>query len=71
MRKHSVKVLALILCLCLLLAGCARAEDTRMYCSASGSFTVASGWGEGKLNFCAMAVVDRTGDRWNSNVIRY
>ena len=39
--------------------------------SASGSFTVASGWGEGKLNFCAMAVVDKTGDVWNSNVVSY
>ncbi len=37
--------------------------------SASGSFTVASDWGEGKLNFCALAVVDRTGDIWNSNVV--
>ena len=33
------KALTAALCLCLLLAGCARAEDTRMYCSASGSFT--------------------------------
>ena len=39
--------------------------------TASGSFTVAPGWGEGKLNFCALAVVDRTGDRWNSNVVSY
>ena len=39
--------------------------------SASGSFTVASGWGEGRLNFCAMAVVDKTGDVWNSNVVSY
>ena len=39
--------------------------------SASGSFTVASGWGEGRLNFCAMAVVDKTGDVWNGNVVSY
>jgi peptidoglycan hydrolase-like protein with peptidoglycan-binding domain len=39
--------------------------------SASGSFTVASGWGEGRLNFCAMAVVDKTSDVWNSNVVSY
>ena len=39
--------------------------------SASGSFTVASSWGEGRLNFCAMAVVDKTGDVWNSNVVSY
>ncbi len=39
--------------------------------SASGSFTVASGWGEGRLNFCAMAVVDKAGDVWNSNVVSY
>jgi hypothetical protein len=37
--------------------------------SASGSFTVASEWGEGKLNFCSLAVVDGTGDIWNSNVV--
>ena len=37
--------------------------------SASGSFTVASNWGEGKLNFCAVAVVEKTGDKWTSNVI--
>ena len=39
--------------------------------SASGSFTVASEWGEGKLNFSAMAVVEKTGDVWNSNVVSY
>ena len=37
--------------------------------TASGSFTVASGWGEGKLNFCALAVVEKTGEKWNSNVV--
>ena len=37
--------------------------------SASGSFTVAREWGEGRLNFCAMAVVEKTGDVWNSNVV--
>ena len=39
--------------------------------SASGSFTVASEWGEGRLNFSAMAVVESTGDVWNSNVVSY
>ena len=39
--------------------------------SASGSCTVASEWGEGKLNFSAMAVVEKTGDVWNSNVVSY
>ncbi len=37
--------------------------------SASGSFTVARDWGEGRLNFCALAVVERTGDLYNSNVV--
>ncbi len=39
--------------------------------SASGTFTVAPGWGEGRLNFCAMAVDGKTGDIWNSNVARF
>ena len=39
--------------------------------SASGSFTVASDWGEGQLNFCALAVVERTGDLYDSNVVKY
>ena len=34
----------------------------------SGSFGVASDWGEGKLNFCALAVETRTGAKWLSNV---
>ena len=37
--------------------------------SASGTFTVASDWGEGRLNFCAIAVDDKTGDKWTSNVV--
>ena len=39
--------------------------------SASGSFTVAAGWGEGSLNFCALAEVERTGDLYDSNVVKY
>ena len=37
--------------------------------SASGSFTVAGDWGEGKLNFCALAQEERTGDLYDSNVV--
>ena len=37
--------------------------------SASGRFTVASDWGEGTPNFCALAVVDKTGEIWDSNVV--
>ena len=37
--------------------------------SASGSFTVASNWGEGRLNFQAIATVDSTGEKWTSNVV--
>ena len=39
--------------------------------SASGSFTVASDWGEGSLNFCALAEVERSGDLYDSNVVKY
>jgi ribonuclease inhibitor len=39
--------------------------------SASGSFTVAGDWGEGKLNFCALAQEERTGDLYDSNVVKY
>jgi len=39
--------------------------------SASGTFTVAPGWGEGRLNFCAMAEVEKTGEVWNSNVVSF
>jgi len=39
--------------------------------SASGSFTVSSDWGEGSLNFCALAVVERSGDLYDSNVVKY
>ena len=39
--------------------------------SASGSFTVSRDWGAGKLNFCAMAGVDKTNDIWNSNVVSF
>ena len=37
--------------------------------TASGSFTVASDWGEGRLNFCAIAVDEKTGNKWTSNVV--
>ncbi|MBQ3424154.1 MAG: peptidoglycan-binding protein [Clostridia bacterium] len=39
--------------------------------SASGSFTVAADWGEGTLNFAALAVDDRTGDKWLSNTVTF
>ena len=37
--------------------------------SISGSFRAANSWGEGDLNFAALAVVDETGDKWLSNVV--
>ena len=39
--------------------------------SISGSFKVASGWGEGALNFAAMAVSDKTGAKWLSNTVTF
>ena len=39
--------------------------------SVSGSFRAANAWGEGNLNFAAMAVVDETGDKWQSNVVSF
>ena len=36
--------------------------------SASGSFTVARDWGEGKLNFCALGVSSGSGALWLSNI---
>ena len=39
--------------------------------SVSGSFRAANAWGEGNLNFAAMAVVDETGDKWLSNVVSF
>lgn len=36
--------------------------------SASGTFSVSAGFGEGNLNFCAAATSDKTGDVWLSNV---
>ncbi|MBQ8108673.1 MAG: peptidoglycan-binding protein [Clostridia bacterium] len=35
--------------------------------SASGSFSVAADWGEGNLNFCALATSEKTGAVWQSN----
>ena len=37
--------------------------------SASGSFTVGMDWGEGNLNFAAMAVSEKTGAKWLSNSV--
>ena len=39
--------------------------------SVSGSFRAANAWGEGNLNFAAMAVVDETGEKWLSNVVSF
>lgn len=39
--------------------------------SASGSFSVDGNWGEGKLNFAALAVDDNTGDLWLSNTVDF
>lgn len=35
----------------------------------SGSFTVAKEWGDGNLNFAAMAVDEKTGEKWLSNTV--
>ena len=37
--------------------------------STSGSFTVDSNWGEGNLNFAAMAISTANGDKWLSNAV--
>lgn len=39
--------------------------------STSGSFTVGAEWGEGDLNFAALAIDDSTGDKWLSNTVTY
>lgn len=39
--------------------------------SASGTFSVAADWGEGPLDFAAMAVVEKTGDKWLSNAVTF
>ena len=39
--------------------------------SISGSFSVAKTWGEGNLNFAAMAVSDQTGAKWLSNTVTF
>jgi len=39
--------------------------------SISGSFRAARAWGEGALNFAAMAVVDETGEKWLSNTVSF
>lgn len=36
---------------------------------ASGSFVVAKDWGEGNLNFAAMAVSENSGEKWLSNTV--
>ena len=38
---------------------------------ASGSFTADMEWGEGSLNFAALAIDDKTGEKWLSNVVTY
>lgn len=37
--------------------------------SVSGSFSVARDWGDGNLNFAAMAVDEKTGEKWLSNTV--
>ena len=39
--------------------------------SVSGSFRAANAWGEGNLNFAAMAIVDETGEKWLSNTVSF
>ena len=39
--------------------------------NASGSFTADMEWGEGNLNFAALAVYERTGGKYLSNVVTY
>lgn len=39
--------------------------------SASGSFRVAESWGDGNLNFAAMAVSEKTGAKWLSNTVTF
>ncbi len=39
--------------------------------SASGSFNVDSSWGEGNLNFAAMAVSESDGAKWLSNTVTF
>lgn len=39
--------------------------------SDSGSFTVSMDWGEGDLNFAALAVEDKTGKKWLSNTVTF
>ncbi|MBQ9064871.1 MAG: peptidoglycan-binding protein [Blautia sp.] len=36
--------------------------------SVSGTFSISSDWGSGEINFCALAVSEKTGDKWLSNV---
>ena len=39
--------------------------------SANGTFTVAADWGEGKLNFAAMAITENDGGKWLSNTVTF
>ena len=39
--------------------------------SASGNFNVDADWGEGNLNFAAMAVTEADGSKWLSNIVSY
>lgn len=48
-------------------------EELKADCgnSVSGSFSVASDWGEGKMNFAAMAVNEADNTKWLSNTITF
>jgi len=39
--------------------------------SISGSFSVSKAWGDGNLNFAAMAVHEQTGAKWLSNTVTF
>lgn len=39
--------------------------------SVSGSFSVDEDWGEGRLNFTAIAMNDKTGEIWMSNIVDF
>ena len=39
--------------------------------SASGSFRASRSWGEGPMNFAAMAVIESTGEKWLSNTVTF
>ena len=39
--------------------------------SASGTFTADAEWGEGNMNFAAIAVSEATGSKWMSNIVEF